>query len=171
MIVKMTNKDEKFYQYMGRIFGSRVIEKQTNDRIYDDNDKEWYIALEENKVKAFVSISQNKIKNVYAIEDRYLEEILEKVKLENQITYSIVTKSYEELYEKCGFKIYKDEIYKNFLTIYIEEKMSKSSTKLSIRKEKEESVNINRKKETKTNKKKVTKTNSEGNKRGKDKNE
>ena len=66
MIVKMTNKDEKFYQYMGRIFGSRVIEKQTNDRIYDDNDKEWYIALEENKVKAFVSISQNKIKNVFA---------------------------------------------------------------------------------------------------------
>ena len=43
MIIKMTNKDEKFYEYMGRLFGSRLVEKQTNDRIYDDDSKEWYI--------------------------------------------------------------------------------------------------------------------------------
>ena len=35
----MINKDEKFYQYMGKFFGSRLVEKQTNDRIYDDNGK------------------------------------------------------------------------------------------------------------------------------------
>lgn len=120
MIIKMTNKDEKFYQYMGKFFGSRLIEKQTNDRIYDDNDKEWYMYIEEDRVMAFISISQNKIKNIYTIKEKYLEELLKKIKSQNNISYSIVTNSYEEIYEKCGFKIYKDGAYKNFMTIYIE---------------------------------------------------
>ena len=41
MIKKITNKEEDFYQYMGKIFGSRSIERQINDRIYDDDSKEW----------------------------------------------------------------------------------------------------------------------------------
>ena len=39
MILKLTNKDEKFYEYMGKFFGSRLVQRQTNDRIYDDPDK------------------------------------------------------------------------------------------------------------------------------------
>ena len=42
MILKLNNKDTNFYNYMGKIFGSRPIEKQVNDRIYDDSNKEWY---------------------------------------------------------------------------------------------------------------------------------
>ncbi len=122
MIIKMTNKDEKFYEYMGRLFGSRLVEKQTNDRIYDDDSKEWYIYLEEDKVVAFVSISKNVIKNIYTTKEKYLEEILNQIKEENHITYSIVTKSYAEIYEKCGFKISKNQDYKNFVLVYTEDK-------------------------------------------------
>ena len=122
MIIKMTNKDEKFYEYMGRLFGSRLVEKQTNDRIYDDDSKEWYIYLEEDKVVAFVSISKNVIKNIYTTKEKYLEEILNQIKKENHITYSIVTKSYAEIYEKCGFKISKNQDYKNFVLVYTEDK-------------------------------------------------
>ena len=85
MIVKMTNKDEKFYEYMGKIFGSRLIEKQTNDRIYDDENKDWYIYLEDEKVKAFVSINKNIIKNIYTTKEEYLEELLNEIKEENKI--------------------------------------------------------------------------------------
>ena len=120
MIVKMINKDEKFYQYMWKFFGSRLVEKQTNDRIYDDNDKEWYINLEEERVVAFVSVSQHKIKNIYATKEKYLEEVLNEVKDDSNLTYSVVTKNYEEVYERCGFKIHKDDIYRNFVTIYME---------------------------------------------------
>lgn len=120
MVIKMTNKEQTFYQYMGKYFGSRLVEKQVNDRIYDDSNKEWYISLEENTVKAFVSISKNVIKNIYATDLKCLEEILNVVKNENNITYSIVTNCYIEVYEKCGFKVNNSQNYKNFVTIYIE---------------------------------------------------
>lgn len=121
MIIKMTNKEEKFYQYMGKFFGSRLIEKQTNDRIYDDDSKEWYLYLKEERVMAFVSVSKNTIKNIYATREEYLEEILKEIKKKNSITYSIVTNNYAEVYKKCGFKMNKNQEYKNFVTIYMEE--------------------------------------------------
>ena len=118
MIIKITNKEENFYKYMGKIFGSRLIEKQTNDRIYDDDNKEWYIYLEDEKVKAFVSVTKNVIKNIYTTNEKYLEKVLEKLKQDCNITYSIVTNQYVEIYQKCGFKVNKNDYYKNFVEIY-----------------------------------------------------
>ena len=122
MIVKMTNQDKEFYQYMGKFFGSRLIEKQINDRIYDDDNKEWYIYLEENKVVAFVSLNKNVIKNVYSTKDIYLEKLLKKILQENEITYSTVTKNYIDVYEKCGLKVSEGASYKNFVIVYMETK-------------------------------------------------
>ena len=121
MIVNMTNQDENFYNYMGKFFGSRKIEKQINDRIYDDDGKKWYIYLEDDKVMAFVSINKNVIKNIYTTDEKYLEKILKKIVKENTITYSTVVKKYLNTYEKCGFKVSKETGYKNFIMIYIEE--------------------------------------------------
>ena len=63
MIKKINNKDKKFYMYMGKFFGSRLVERQTNDRIYDDDTKEWYVYIENNTVLAFLSIQNKIIKN------------------------------------------------------------------------------------------------------------
>lgn len=121
MVVKMTNKDEKFYHYMGRFFGSRLVEKQINDRIYDDDNKDWYIFMEEEKVKAFVSVNEEVIKNIYTTKDEYLEKILKTiVRRRKIITFSVVTNKYIDIYEKCGFTIGKNKDYKNFVTIYID---------------------------------------------------
>lgn len=120
MIKRVTNKVENFYQYMGKFFGSRLIEKQINDRIYDDEGKIWYIYLEEGKVMAFVSIKNNIIKNIYTTKEKYLEEILVRIKKENEITYSIVPNCYKKLYERCGFQVSKNQDYKNFVTIYMD---------------------------------------------------
>lgn len=122
MIIKLKNTDEKFYQYMGKFFGSRLVEKQTNDRIYDDSDKEWYIYLEGKKAVAFVSIQKNVIKNIYTTKQEYLEKLLERIKRENKITNSIVTNTYKDLYERCGFLLDNNSNYKNFVTIYTQEK-------------------------------------------------
>ena len=125
MIVKLKNDNEKFYQYMGKFFGSRLVEKQTNDRIYDDSDKEWYIYLEGKKAVAFVSIQKNTIKNIYTTKLEFLEKLLERIKRENKITNSIVTNTYKDLYERCGFLLDNNTNYKNFVTIYTEQKGDK----------------------------------------------
>ena len=124
MVLKITNKDKEFYNYMGKFFGSRLIEKQINDRIYDDDNKEWYVSIEKDKVMAFVSLSNNVIKNIYCVKEKNLEEILKKLIKENQITYSTVTNQYVDTYEKCGFKISKGAGYKNFVIIYVENKQA-----------------------------------------------
>lgn len=117
MVIKLNNKEQNFYQYMGKIFGSRVIERQTNDRIYDDSDKEWYVYLEEEKVVAFVSVSNDTIKNIYAMKEKYLEEVLKTIKNEKKIKPSVVTNIYQEIYVKSGFYIENDNYYKNFVII------------------------------------------------------
>ena len=126
MIAKMTNKYEKFYEYMGKFFGSRVVEKQTNDRIYDDPDKEWYVYIKDERVVAFVSIQSNVIKNIYTIKETYLEELLNTIKNENEITSSIVTRIYEDLYVKCGYKIEEGNNYKNFVVISTQKETSEN---------------------------------------------
>lgn len=118
MIVKMNNKDEKFYQYMGKFFGSRLVEKQINDRIYDDDKKIWYLYIENNNVLAFVSTQNKVIKNVYCYKEKCLEEILNYIKKEEKITISILTRKYIEIYKECGFQVIDNKAYKNFVTIY-----------------------------------------------------
>lgn len=102
MIMKMTNKDENFYNYMGRFFGSRIIQTETKDRVYDDNNKIWYIYLnEDNKPCSFVSVCDNIIKNVYSVNNSYLKKLLLLIKNDISIEPSIVTRIYEDIYIQC----------------------------------------------------------------------
>jgi len=118
MVIKINNKDNNFYLYMGKMFGSRIIQRQTNDRIYDDNDKEWYIYIEDDRAVAFVSITNNIMKNVYTIKDSYLLEILKQIRKEVKIGESIVPNIYKEIYTKAGFSINSMNTLKNFIMIY-----------------------------------------------------
>ena len=118
----MTNQNKKFYGYMGKFFGSRTIEKQINDRIYDDDSKEWYIYIEEETVVAFVSINKNVIKNIYTTKGKYLEKLLKKIATEREVTYSTVTNRYLKVYEKSGYKVSQTTGYKNFVIIYANDK-------------------------------------------------
>lgn len=118
MIIKINNKDEKFYEYMGKFFGSRLVEKQVNDRIYDDDKKEWYLYIENDTVLAFVSIQNKVVKNVYCYKEKNLEELFEYIKKKEKIGTSIVTKRYIEVYKKCELQILDNNMYKNFVTIY-----------------------------------------------------
>lgn len=106
---------------MGKFFGSRLVEKQTNDRIYDDEKKEWYLYIEKNVVSAFISVQNKVLKNLYCYKEEYLEDILIYIKKQekegDKIASSIVTRRYVEVYEKCGFKILDSQGYKNFVTI------------------------------------------------------
>lgn len=116
MILKMTNKSKNFYTVMGKFFGSRIVENKTNDRIYDDNQKDWYIFFDNEVPVAFVSVVSDVIKNVYSINDDFLIELLQYVSKKITIKDSIVTKTYLNVYETCGFVVSNDN-YKNFVKI------------------------------------------------------
>ena len=116
MILKMDNKSKNFYNIMGRFFGSRIVQNKTNDRIYDDNNKQWYVYIDNEIPVAFVSISSDVIKNVYAIKDEFLLELLTHVSKQVKIKDSIVTTAYCDVYNSCGF-ICDDNGYKNFIRI------------------------------------------------------
>lgn len=117
MVIKLDNKSKKFYQYMGKFFGSRIVEKQINDRIYDDAGKEWYIYLEKDSAKAFVSIQKDTIKNIYTTKDEELKEILMQIRQERKIGASIVPKIYADIYKECELEVSGNEQYKNFVVI------------------------------------------------------
>jgi len=117
MIVRMNNKDSKFYTYMGKQFGSRAIQNKTGDRIYDDDSKEWYIYLKDNKVCGFVSVNKNIIKNVYAVKESYLKELLNKVNKDIVIMPSVVTNIYVDVYKNSKFIVSDSSEYKNFVII------------------------------------------------------
>lgn len=116
MILKMDNKSKNFYNIMGRFFGSRIVQNKTNDRIYDDNSKIWYVYMDNEIPVAFVSLSSDVIKNVYAIKDKFLVELLTYVKKRVKIQDSIVTSIYSDVYHSCGF-ICNTDGYKNFIKI------------------------------------------------------
>ena len=113
----MDNKSKNFYSIMGKFFGSRIVENETNDRIYDDNKKEWYVYFDKNNPVAFVSIISGVIKNVYSIKDEFLIELLEHISKETSIKDSIVTKAYKSAYESSGLVTSGDGEYKNFIRI------------------------------------------------------
>lgn len=118
MIVKMTNKDDNFYSYMGRFFGSRIVQTETKDRIYDDNNKIWYIYLDKNeRSSAFISVHNSVIKNVYSRNDTYLKELILEIKNDFVIKDSIVTNVYENVYLDCGLQIIHLDNYKHFIMI------------------------------------------------------
>ena len=95
-----------------------MVEKQTSDRIYDDDKKDWYVYIENDNVIAFVSIQNKVIKNVYCYKEEYLEKLLNKVCQEEQVEPSILTRQYMKVYRKCGFDMMDNEIYKNFIMVH-----------------------------------------------------
>ena len=116
MILKLTNKNEKFYQYMGRFFGSRIVQKETSDRIYDDSDKVWYVYVKRSVPVGFISIKENVIKNIYAIKPEYVYDLLVEIQKDIIIAPSTITKLYLDIYSKCSLRILNSK-YKNFVTI------------------------------------------------------
>ncbi len=117
IILKLNNKSDNFYNYMGKFFGSRVVQNKIHDRIYDDANKIWYLLLEEDKPVAFVSMTGNSIKNLYASKDEQLERLLNAILQKTEIDYSIVPNVYIETYKKVDLKIYDEKKYKNFMVI------------------------------------------------------
>ncbi len=115
MRLRMNNRDRDFYTYMGPIFGSRDVEAETNDRFYDDDNKEWYLNITHGCVDAAISINdEGVIRNVYIGNANAGYEIL--AELLPEAAMSVVPRRYADLYEKCGYRVRDRSV--NFVKIY-----------------------------------------------------
>lgn len=113
MIKRMFNTDKDFYKYMGQIFGSREVQRDTGDRFYDDDDKEWVIDVQNKTIMSVISIKNYTIKNVYANDVFSLIDVLKGVY--SEVSGGIVPVLYREAYTAAGYKVAEEK--KNFLII------------------------------------------------------
>ena len=74
-----------------------------------------------NKPYGFISVCDNVIKNIYSSNENFLIDLLKEVMQDMIIQPSIVTKLYEDLYQRCGLKINRLDAYKHFVMIRGEE--------------------------------------------------
>lgn len=113
MVKRMKNTDPGFYGYMGKIFGSRRVQRDTADRFYDDDEKEWIIDVTGKTVNSVISVRASKMKNVYAEDVFSLIAILEKVYPE--VSGGTVPIIYQEAYTAAGYQVVAEK--KNFVII------------------------------------------------------
>ena len=119
MILKINNQDKDFYKYMGPVFGSRKIESEINDRIYDDDKKMWYLSInkKDKKVLALVSVASNIIKNVYTSNEDCLIDLLKEIQLDMTIKASVVPIVYTDIYKDSGLIVTEINGYKNYISV------------------------------------------------------
>ncbi|MGG3987666.1 hypothetical protein [Bacillus smithii] len=120
MILKLTNKSKNFYANLGKVFGSREVQKITGDRFYDDDNKIWYVYYSRGNPDTFVSVQSDKIKNVWTEHKNHLIEVLNQINKEIDVMESVVPAVFKDEYEKAGFLILGNG-YKNFIRIRGEE--------------------------------------------------
>lgn len=70
-IICITNKDQCFYSMMGPFLARREVEKEIGYQIYDDDDKEWFIALDDCAIVGFC-YRHEKPKGAYQIGSCYI---------------------------------------------------------------------------------------------------
>ncbi len=113
MIKRMVNTDRGFYGYMGKIFGSREIQRETADRFYDDDGKEWVLDIGKGKVLSVVSVKDSVLKNVYTEDAFSLVRVLGEVY--GEVYAGTVPAIYREMYAAAGYTVTGEK--KNFLVV------------------------------------------------------
>ena len=109
--MKITNKDPGFYDLLGTIFGSRKVHRETGDRFFDDDKKEWYLEVnDEKEILALISLSGETIKNVYCQSQESLVKLLKDVYYSTGS--STVPSVYLDAYKKAGYSIEESELKK-----------------------------------------------------------
>ncbi len=98
-IRKLTHDDGDFYACLGPIFGSRLIEKQTRDRFYDDPGKVWYLIPGEGAA----SLLEGVIKNFWASSAGAAGELIAALQAEQKWLDGIVPRTHEETFRQRGF--------------------------------------------------------------------
>ena len=115
-IRKLTRNDEDFYAVLGPVFGSRLIEKQTKDRFYDDAGKVWYVV----PGKGAASLLGNTLKNFWAIHADVAAALITAIQIDSEWLDGILPRTHAEVIGRLGFETH--DYRTNFIEVYWHEK-------------------------------------------------
>jgi len=117
-ILRMTNKDKGFYATLGPFLARRDVEREIGYQIYDDDGKDWLIAVEMKKVVGFCYLWKKpkhyQIGSCYVIENYRQRGIFRDLLAEatksiiGVVTLITNSKIIKELLEKEGFAVKKE---------------------------------------------------------------
>ena len=111
--MRIDRNSPDFYKVMGPVFGSRLIQRQTNDRFYDDPGKEWFIERSSDHIDYVISVKDGVIKNVYLENGTKAIEVLKAIYPD--IISGIVPACYAGVYMDAGYLF--SENSTNFVSI------------------------------------------------------
>ena len=111
--MKIDRSNPKFYKIMGPVFGSRMIQRETNDRFYDDPDKEWYIEQSGDNIDYVISVKNGVIKNVYIGNGKKGIALLKEIYPD--VISGIVPACYSNIYSNAGYMVLSNT--QNFVSI------------------------------------------------------
>lgn len=115
-ILRLERENRDFYAYMGPIFGSRIIEKETGDRFYDDPEKLWYIA----PGRGAASVRAGVLRNFWASDEKTAFSIAQEMLRDNRRLSGVASRRYESVFKALGFTV--QSYRKNFIEVYLSEK-------------------------------------------------
>ena len=115
-ILRLERGDQRFYDYLGPVFGSRVIEKDTGDRFYDDMGKVWYVV----PGRGAASVRQGLLRNFWAADRETADSLVEAIQADNPRLGGVAPRRYAQAFVKCGFTV--QGYRKNFIEVYLSEK-------------------------------------------------
>ena len=114
-VLRLNRTDENFYNLLGPVFGSRIVERMTRDRFYDDPGKQWYLVPNQGAA----SVLDHVIRNFWAVSEPVAVELIQAI-LEDFGTLSgILPNVHENSFRKMGFQV--APYRKNFIEVHYEE--------------------------------------------------
>lgn len=114
VIRQMTNQDSEFYCLMGPYLSRRQIEKEIGYRVYDDDDKIWFITIYKNDVIGFAAIMPHKnfdmLSSAYVLPQyrncgMYSQLLAKRLSVCTKKVKAIATDSSIDILKKNGFKV------------------------------------------------------------------
>lgn len=111
---KLNRTNPDFYSVLGPVFGSRLIERVTKDKFYDDEDKDWYVGEGTgDNLEYVISIKDHDIKNLYIQNENAAGSALSL--LLDEVSGGILPDKYAEVLGEAGFTI--SPYSENFVSI------------------------------------------------------
>ena len=110
-VLRLSRQDGEFYEYLGPVFGSRVVEQETRDRFYDDPGKVWYCV----PGQGATSVLEDTIKNFWAANALTAEALLQEIQADFSRLRGIVPRVYEPVFRRAGFSA--SAYRKNFMEV------------------------------------------------------